>query len=226
MLDQFGGIGVSSQKDWGLSLRAIRVQGTGELLLNDWLIDSREASPSRAASQPQSRFGQGAENLRPRFLPGEILGSMRRRSSIRLCCAPTSAFAIGHRSGLALCSFRSRIGSHRPRFAMARATASIAERSASPLGNGGVPTQMKIASPQEIASSVDPKCSRPALRPALMTSSICGSKIGITPFCNFASFSRSLSLQNTSWPICARQAAVVSPTSLRQSLRSSFSGCP
>src|ERR1700733_3126161 len=97
------------------------------------------------------------------------------------------------------------------RFAIARATPSIADRSASPFGKGGVPTQIKIASPQTIASSVDPKCNRPFFRTAAITSSRCGSKRGITPLCSFESFSTSLSLQNTSWPTCARQAAVVTP---------------
>src|ERR1039458_9503425 len=59
---------------------------------------------------------------------------------------------------------------------MVLATPSMACRSASPLGSGGVPTQMKIAFPQAIASSVDPKRSRPAWRAALITFSRYGSE--------------------------------------------------
>ncbi len=83
----------------------------------------------------------------------------------------------------------------------------MADRSASPFDNGGVPTQINTTFGPGDGRFSGAEAQPPDLVAAsLIMPSRCGSKIGIMSFCSLVSFSGSLSLQNTSCPICAKQA--------------------
>ena len=95
---------------------------------------------------------------------------------------------------------------------MVRETSSTWERSARPSARGGVPTQRKMMSDADMASSARVlNLSLPASRLAVSNSCSPGSWIVGVPSERRATMSGSLSIAVTVWPTSARPTAVTNP---------------